>query len=159
MNLPALTDTNYGLTIPDNIVPYDVKERVTFEVPKIKTLQPASSNGGDMVDIYHNLYEGSCVGIYSCASGTCVNAATAVDIFNFGYYISANVGVSDTKLTRLSTFYYSNSSGTVVIALTSYNDPWKLYTSTISTLTGSYGIPIGTYTNGTQTYTVNYING
>lgn len=166
MNLPALTNTNYGITIPENIEPYDIKERVTFETPKIKTYEPTSTSGGDAISTYHNLYEGSCVGINFCSNNTCVNAATAIDIFNFGYCISANIGPNGTKLYRLSSFYYENLDASVVLTLPNFNERWKLTINGVN-IPGPYGVPIGIYSSMTvignlvtyNTYNLIYING
>lgn len=154
MNLPVLTDTNYGVVIPDTIEPYDEKERVTFEVPKIKTYQPAFSDGGDTISTYHNLYEGSCIGIDFYSTNTCVNAATAIDIFNFGYCISANIGLTGTRLYRLSGFYYESEDKSIVLTLSSFNEPWKLTVTGVN-IPGPYGVPIGTY----NTFNLIYIDG
>lgn len=158
MNLPALTDTDYGIVIPDDIAPYDIKERVAFEIPKIKTYEPAFSEGGDVISAYHNLYEGSCVGINFCPESTCVNAATAIDIFNFGYCISANIGLTGTNLYRLSGFYYESIDKSVVLSLSSFNEPWKLTVSNVN-IPGPYGVPVGTYSNISNTFNLIYING
>ena len=158
MNLPALTDTDYGVIIPDDIAPYDVKERVTFEIPKIKTYEPTFGDGEDSISTYHNLYEGSCMGINFCSSDTCVNAATAIDIFNFGYCILSDIGLQGTKLYRLSGFYYESVDESVSLTLSSFNEPWMLTVGGVN-IPGPYGIPIGTYSDISSTFNLTYING
>ena len=119
-------------------------------VINFNTLNIEESNGSRA---YTYLSEGNTVGVDTCNITTCVNTATGIDLFNFGYKLS--VIELNAALTRDNIFSYKNTSNTTTALLTAFGDPWKI-TSGVNTYIGSSAIPVGVYT-GVSNLSVIYV--
>jgi len=122
-------------------------------IPRVINFNTVNIEETDESRAYTYLSEGTTVGVDACNNTTCVNTATGIDLFNFGYKLS--VIELDASLIRTDVFRYSNSSNTITARLTAFGDPWKI-TSGVNTYIGSSAIPVGRYT-GISNLSVIYV--
>lgn len=115
-------------------------------VPDVINFETANIEIRESADVFCYLSEGNTVGVDTCNLTTCVNVATGVDLFNFGYKLS--VIELDKVLERNGAFSYKDSTNTVFATLTAIGDSWKIKTGT-STYSSNSAIPVGIYTGPT----------
>jgi len=125
--------------------------------PAVINFNVASIDEFDQAGIYTYLSEGICVGLDSTIYNTCTNAATGVDLFNFGYKLNVTGDITATLL-RYETFGYRNSNSTIIAKLNAIGDGWNIRnTTTNKTYINTSALPVGTYTrSGSPNLTVTY---
>jgi len=127
--------------------PVCITEPCIDTIPRVINFNTTNIEESDGARAYAYLSEGNTVGVDTCNITTCVNTATGIDLFNFGYKLS--VIELNAALTRDNVFNYTNTSNTITAKLTAFGDPWKI-TSGVNTYIGSSAIPVGAYTGVTN---------
>lgn len=165
LNLTGFDGT--GICIPIDITclytncvtedPVCLIEPCLSDPPAVINFNVANIDEIDQAGLYTYLSEGVCVGLDSTINNTCINAATGVDLFNFGYRLNIT-GDFSTTLFRYETFGYKNSNNTVIAKLNAIGDSWYIRNNTTSkTYLNTTALPVGTYTRaGSPNLTVTY---
>lgn len=130
------------------------KESGNNDYPPITDVFPARGSGADAIGININLLGGSAAGVNIIQVPICENIATLPDLYNFGYKVK--IVETDTTLTRVNYFTYTDAFSANVLHLANYDTGWEL-TYNSNTYTNNNQIPIGLYT-GVENLSVIYIN-
>jgi hypothetical protein len=163
INIESICDIDLGLLPSDyrcltfncvSAAPVCLTEPCAGTSPNVINFNTTNFEEGDSSNIYGYLSEGNTVGVDTCNITTCINTATGVDLFNFGYKLS--VIELNTTLERYDIFAYKNSSNTVTAYLPAFGDSWKITTG-VNTYTSSSATPAGLYT-GTSNLSVIYVS-
>jgi hypothetical protein len=133
--------------------PACITEPCVDTIPKVINFNTTNIEAADSSRVYNYLSEGATVGVDTCNITTCVNTATGIDLFNFGYRLS--VIQLNTTLERYDIFNYKNTDGSITAKLTAFGDSWKIK-SGVNNYTGSSAIPVGSYT-GVSNLSVIYV--
>jgi hypothetical protein len=130
-----------------SINPVCIVEPCVDTLPRVINFNTVNIEQPDSGRVYNYLSEGATAGVDTCNISTCVNTATGIDLFNFGYKLS--VLELNTSLERYDIFSYKNSDNTVTAKLTSFGDSWKIK-SGVNNYIGNSAIPVGSYTGASN---------
>jgi len=126
-----------------SVNPVCITEPCSDTIPRVINFNTINIEQLDSTRAYNYLSEGATVGVDTCNLTTCVNTATGIDLFNFGYKLSV-IELDDT-LERYDIFYYRNANSSITARLTAFGDVWKIK-SGVNNYIGSSAIPVGSYT-------------